>query len=224
VYWREPSIIALIEVLFLFSVVMILSMLFRYIGIASALVFVMGDIPYLLDTFKGKTQPHRVTWGVLALLNAIGFANQYAIGANNSLWLFGAGTLLTGLIFIESIHNGAGGRTNTDMICLVIGLAGIILWLIFKSPLYSVFSNIIADIAALWPTYKKARLHPESETRISWLVGTISIIMAAISVGKLDWRLLLLPVASILLQAYIVYELYLGSNVPVKSSKRKPAL
>jgi hypothetical protein len=192
-------------------------MLFRYIGIISALVFIIGDIPYLQDTFKGKIKPHRITWGIIALLNATGFANQYASGASNSLWLFGAGTLVTGLIFLGSLRNGVGGRTSTDMICLAIGLAGIALWVIFKSPLYSVFANIIADIAALWPTYKKARLHPESETRISWLVGTFSIVLSAISVGKLDWRLLLLPVASIVLQAYIIYMLYFGPNVPIKN-------
>ena len=194
-------------------------MLFRYIGIASALVFIVGDAPYLLDTFKGKIKPHRITWGIISLLNAIGFANQYASGASNSLWLFGAGTVVTGLIFIGSLRSGVGGRTRTDIICLVIGLAGVVLWAIFKSPIYSIFANIIADIAALWPTYGKARLHPESETRISWLVGTFSVALAAISVGKLDWRLLLLPVASIALQAYIIYLLYFGPNVPMKESK-----
>jgi len=194
-------------------------MLFRYIGIASALVFIVGDIPYVSDTFKGKIKPHRITWGIIALLNAIGFANQYASGASNSLWLFGAGTVVTGLIFVGSLRNGVGGRTRTDVTCLAIGLAGIVLWAIFKSPLYSIFANIVADIAALWPTYRKARLHPESETRISWLVGTFSVMLAAISVGRLDWRLLLLPVASIVLQAYIIYLLYFGPNVPIKSLK-----
>lgn len=183
-------------------------MLFTYIGVASAVLFIAGDIPYVLDTFKGTTKPHRITWGVISLLNAIGFANQYASGARNSLWLFGAGTVMTSLIFLGSLKHGEGGRSRADITCLAIALVGVALWLLFRSPLYSIFANILADIAALWPTYKKAAKHPETETRVAWLVGTISVMLSAVSVGKLDWQLLLLPVASAIMQLYVVYLLY----------------
>lgn len=194
-------------------------MLFTSIGIVSALLFVLGDIPYLSDTLKGKTKPHRVTWGVVALLNAIGFANQFAYGANNSLWLFGAGTLMTFLIFVGSIRYGAGGRSKTDLICLAIALLGVVFWALFRSPLYSILANIIADIAALWPTFIKARIHPETETRVSWLIGTVSVILDAISVGKLSWHLLLLPVASAIIQGYVVYLLYFHANPAISKTK-----
>jgi hypothetical protein len=192
-------------------------MLFKLIGIASALIFIPGDMPYLWNTFAGKTSPHRVTWGIIAILNAIGFANQYASGATNSLWLFGAGAIMTGLIFLASLRHGVGGSSITDVVCLFVGLTGIVLWIVFKSPTYSIFANIVADIAALWPTYKKANKHPETETRISWLVGTISVVLEAISVGKLDWHLLLLPVASLVLQIPIVYLLYIAA--PARAHK-----
>lgn len=188
-------------------------MLFAYIGIASALLFVAGDIPYVLDTYRGKTKPHRVTWGIVALLNAIGFANQYAYGATNSLWLFGAGVVMTAVIFMGTLRNGTGGKSRTDIICLVIALLGVIFWVFFKTPLFSVFANILADIAALWPTFIKARNNPETETRISWLIGTISVLLDAVSVGKLDWSLLLLPVASAVMQGYMIYLLYIRSRI-----------
>jgi hypothetical protein len=191
-------------------------MLFEYIGIGSALLFVAGDIPYVLDTYRRKTKPHRVTWGIVALLNAIGFANQYAYGATNSLWLFGAGVIMTAIIFIGSLRNGTGGRTKTDIVCLVIALLGVSFWVFFKIPLYSIFANILADIAALWPTYIKARKYPESETRIAWLVGTISVLLDAVSVGRLDLSLILLPAASAIMQGYMVYLLYFPVNTKPK--------
>lgn len=194
-------------------------MFYEFLGIASALLLVIGDIPYIADTFKRKTKPHRVTWGIVALLNVIGFANQYAYGATNSLWLFGAGVLMTAVIFACSIRSGIGGRSKTDLICLLVALLGVIFWVIFKTPLYSVFANIVADIAALWPTYVKARKYPETETRIAWLVGTISVILDAISVGRLDWSLLLLPVASVVLQGYMVYLLYIREGSGAKRAK-----
>jgi len=183
-------------------------MLFTLLGIASALLFIVGNVPYLTDTLQAKTKPHRITWGVVALLYGIGFANQYASGATNSLWLFAASTLVVGVVFLVSLRNGVGGRSGTDIACLTISLTGVALWALLKSPLYSILANIIANAAALWPSYQKAKKDPESETRISWLVETISLALAAISVGKLDWQLLLLPVASIILQSYMVYILY----------------
>jgi hypothetical protein len=193
-------------------------MLFTCLGIASALIFMAGDTPYLLDTYRARTRPHRITWGIFTLMNIIGFANQYASGARNSLWLFGAGALMTGLIFLGSIRNGEGGRSKFDMICLVVGLLGVILWLLFKSPLYSVFANVIANLAAMWPTYKKAAKHPATETRIAWLVGANSTLLGAVAVGKLDWRLLVLPITSAAMQGYMVYLLYWHTSAPLKRS------
>ncbi|HSX35370.1 MAG TPA: hypothetical protein VLH84_00375 [Patescibacteria group bacterium] len=191
-------------------------MIYAILGIASAIIFLLGDIPYLRDTLTGKTKPHRVTWGIVSLLNGIGFANQYASGAHNSLWLFGAGTVMTGLIFLASLRSGVGGGSRADILCLIFGLAGVVLWVAFDSPWYSISANILADFAALAPTFIKARKHPETETKISWLVGGFSTLLATISVGKLDLQLLILPGLGVLLQAYMVYILYIETRFAAK--------
>jgi hypothetical protein len=184
-------------------------MLFAVLGILSAVIFLLGDVPYLKDTLGGSTRPHKVTWGIATLLNAIGFANQYASGATNSLWLFGAGTLMVGAIFLASFKHGTDGLSRQDILCMAVALGGVGLWIILKSPLYSIFANIIAASAALIPSYIKAGRDPESETKISWLVGTASCLLSAVSVGRWDWRLLILPGAETLLQTYMVYLLYI---------------
>ncbi len=184
-------------------------MIFTILGLLSAIVFVIADIPYLRDTVKDTTKPHRVTWGVVVLLNAVGFANQFASGADNSLWLFGAAVVMTTSIFIASLKNGVGGHSKSDIFSLIFCSIGVILWLAFKDPLFSIFANIFVGFVALLPTFKKTKKDPESETKITWLLGTISTILATISVGELNVMLLLLPVSSTLLQGYMVYLLYI---------------
>ncbi len=184
-------------------------MFFKVLGVVSAIVFILGDIPYLKDAIKAKIKPQRVTWGIAFLLNIIGFANQYASGADNSLWLFAAAILMTGAIFIASLKNGVGGYARLDIFSLVASLVGIILWQTFDSPLLSILSNLFVAVVALTPTFIKAKKHPETETGIAWLAGAISALMAAVSVGKLDTTLLILPVASAILQGYMVYLLYI---------------
>lgn len=187
-------------------------MLFTIIGILSAALFLIGDYSYFRDTLRGKTIPQRVTWGVGFLLNSIGFANQYASGASNSLWLFGAAVVATGAIFAASLFKGVGGYSKVDIFAVVITLLGIALWALFDSPLMSVLSTLVVVIVSLVPTIVKARRHPESETKIAWLLGAVSAFLAALSVGELNWLLLILPLNAGLVQAYISYILYFGSR------------
>ena len=54
-------------------------MFYATLGIVGALVFIIGDIPYFIDTLSGKTKPHRVTWGIVVLLNlSINIVNHTA--------------------------------------------------------------------------------------------------------------------------------------------------
>ncbi len=184
-------------------------MIFAILGILSAIVFLIGDIPYLRDTIKGKIKPHRVTWGVACLLNSISFGNQYASGATDSLWIFGAASVITGLVFLASLRNGVGGHTKLDILAIAAAVVGVGLWALFDSPVLSVLCVLAVVEASLIPTFIKAKNHPESETRIAWLCGLISSILAAISVGQLDWVLLVLPINGMLMQAYMTYLLYI---------------
>jgi hydrogenase/urease accessory protein HupE len=193
-------------------------MTLELIGIAAAIIFLIGDIPYLRDTVKGVTQPQRVTWGVVTILNLIGTLNQWASGADNSLWLFAAATFATGAIFVASLKHGVGGHSKQDIVAIVISMIGIGLWLVFDSPLLSILATMIVAIISLAPSFVKAKKDPNSETRISWLIGTISALMSAVSVGELNWQLLILPLNGAMLQAYMVYLLYIN---PGQTSKNK---
>jgi hypothetical protein len=192
-------------------------MIFTVLGILSGVIFILGDIPYLSDTLKARIKPQRVTWGVVFLLNVIGFANQHASGADNSLWLFGAAVFMTGAIFLASLKNGVGGYAPLDIFSIVTSLVGIALWQVFDSPMLSVIANICIATAALVPTFIKTRKNPETENGIAWLAGTLSALLAAVSVGKLELVLLLLPISSALLQAYMIYLVYVRSRPESKA-------
>ena len=183
-------------------------MVFAVLGILSAVLFLIGDYVYFRDALKGTTTPQRVTWGVAFFFFFFGSANQYASGASNSLWLFGAAAFATGAIFVVSIFKGVGGHSKLDIFAVVTALLGVVLWAVFDSPLFSIISTLAVVFVSLAPTIIKAKKHPESETRITWLIGSISSFMAVISVGQWNWALLILPLNAALIQAYISYILY----------------
>lgn len=191
-------------------------MVFEVIGILSAVIFISCDIPYLVDAIKAKIQPHRVSWGISFLINAIGFANQSASGASNSLWLFGASTLMTGSIFLVSLKNGVGGHSKLDLFSLIFSLFGVALWQVSNSPAFSVYANVLVGIVCLLPTFAKTRKKPESENGIAWLGGSIAAALAAVSVGAWNLQLLIIPITASILQGYMVYLIYLRKNIPKK--------
>ena len=184
------------------------------LGIAAAILSLSSNIPYILDTIRGVTQPHRVSWGIFFLLNIISLANQAAAGATSSLWLIAAFTLSTFIIFSLSIKNGVGGSSKLDLIALFGSLAGVVVWQLIDSPTASIIANIIAGGIAGFPTMVKAYKKPESETKNKWLFGSIAGLLAALSVGEVNIVLLLLPLDVFLYQGSIYLILVLrGSRV-----------
>lgn len=191
-----------------------------FLGLLSGLVFLIADIPYIRDIFRGKTKPHRVSWFLYFVINAVNVANQAASGATNSLWLPIVSTVITFGIFILSIKRGMGGYTKLDLLCFVGALAGLFLWFVFKTPLASTIVNVIAITLAVVPTIKKSFTHPETETAITYLIASTSGLLAALSVGSLNFRLLLLPAHDFVIQ--IVIWLILVSRMrAVHGSKSK---
>lgn len=179
--------------------------MFALLGILSGIVFIIADLPYLKDTLADKTRPHRVSWFLYFVFNSLSIANQAASGATNSLWLPAAGALMTFIIFVVSFKHGVGGHEKLDIICLAGALIGVGLWIAFNEPLYSIVANLIATGFAVAPTIKKSYLKPHTETSITYLIAAVSCLLSALSVGKWDWVLLLLPVYSLIVQAGIYF-------------------
>lgn len=182
-----------------------------FLGVFAGVLSLAGNIPYVIDTLKGKTKPHRVTWGIYFLLNIIFLANQTAAGATSSLWLIISFTLSSLTIFLLSLKFGVGGTTKTDIIVLIGALSGVVIWQILDTPAASVIANVLVSLISSIPTFQKAYLQPASETKLKWILGSIAALFAAISVGALSFTLLLLPVYSFFYQGFIVGLLVVGA-------------
>jgi hypothetical protein len=176
-------------------------MIFTLFGILSGVLIILGDIPYAVNTYNRKTHPHKVTWFIIVILNIIGFANQKASGATNSLIFMGCAVFITLVILIITHYKGVGGHNKLDVAVLAGAGLGLLMWWLLDTPLASIIANVVVGTLALTPTYIKAYHRPYSETKITWLVGTVSTLLASISVGKLDLELLIIPITASIQQA-----------------------
>lgn len=180
-------------------------MIYTALGIVAALLFVFADSIYIRDIFRGTTKPQRMGWGIATLLNAITLANQLASGASDSLWLFGAAFVIVGFIFILSFKFGVGGRSKDDFIALAISLAGIMLWIIFSDPIFSIIGTLMAMSSLMTLNFSKAKVDPHSETLSTWVLATISTFLNTVAVGEWNIDLLMIPFWAGILQGYMSY-------------------
>lgn len=164
----------------------------------------LAYIPYIKDILLADTRPHRTTWFIFSILAVGSFLSQVFLGAENSLWLIGVQCLAVVMIFLLSIKRGFGGFKTLDLFVLTLAIFGIVLWILSDDPRYTLYLNIGVGLIALVPTALKANIYPESETFLTWALGTVAGILGLFAASTTNLDILAYPLYVILVNGIIV--------------------
>jgi hypothetical protein len=164
------------------------------LGLAAGLIGVLDTIPYVRDTLRGSTRPHRGTWLIWGVLAVVVSLSQYADGASWSLVMAGVQAVLTSLVFVLSIRRGEGGVSRADITMIAIAGAGVIGWIAADEPLVATACVVAADLIGAGLMVPKTYRDPHSETLITFAFASLGGALAAGAVGAIDVSLLLYPV------------------------------
>ena len=164
------------------------------LGLSAGLIGVFDTIPYVRDTLRGSTRPHRGTWLIWGVLAVVVSLSQYADGASWSLVMAGVQAVLTTLIFALSIRWGEGGLSPAEMVMIAIAGAGVAGWLVADEPLVATVCVVAADLIGAAMMVPKTYRDPESETLVTFGFASLGGALAAGAVGAIDVSLLLYPV------------------------------
>jgi hypothetical protein len=124
------------------------------LGVLGALVGVADTVPYIRDTVRGTTRPHRGTWLIWGVLAVVASISQRADGASWSIMLTGSQAILTGLVFALAIRHGEGGLTAGDLCLIAVACAGVVGWFLAHEPMVAVVCVIVSDLSAI-PTRRR---------------------------------------------------------------------
>jgi hypothetical protein len=163
------------------------------LGVLGAAVGVVDTIPYVRDTVRGSTRPHRGTWLIWGVLAVVACISQRADGASWSVLMTVTQAVLTGLVFVLAIRHGEGGLTAVDVSLIAVAGAGVVGWIVADEPLVAVGFVIVADLSAAAMMTPKAYRDPGSETLAMYAWAGVGGALAAGAVGELDVSLLLYP-------------------------------
>jgi hypothetical protein len=163
------------------------------LGVLAGLIAVADTIPYVRDTLRGATRPHRGTWLIWGVLAIVVCLSQRADGASWSLVMAATQAVLTALIFLLAIRLGDGGLSTPELVMIAIALAGVAGWIIAQEPLSATVCVVVADLIGAALMVPKTYHNPHSETLATFVLASLSGALAAAAVGTLDPSLLLFP-------------------------------
>ena len=179
-------------------------------AILSGVILIAGAPPYLIDILKGKTRPERATWFIWSVLGTIAFFSQLSLHGNWSLVFVGLDGLGSIIVFLLALKYGVGGWTRLDKVALAIAATGLGISFIARSPTIALSGVVLADMSGLALTVRKTFQDPSSETTITWFFIGTSALLGTLSVGKLQFNLLLYPVYLMLGNYLVLVAKYSG--------------
>lgn len=163
------------------------------LGVLAVLVGVADTIPYVRDTLRGATRPHRGTWLIWSTLTIVVCFSQRADGATWSLLMAATQAILTSLVFVLAIRRGEGGVGTGDRIMLAIACGGVVGWISADEPIVATVCVVAADLIGAALMVPKTYRDPDSETLSTFAFASLSGLCAAGAVGTPDLSLLLYP-------------------------------
>lgn len=162
-----------------------------YWAYVAAVINVLGTLTYVVDVFRGKARPNRVTWGVLTIAPMIAFASMLSqgVGMAQSIVTFSVG-FSPFLIFVSSflVKHPAWQLKRFDIGCGVLSLFGLLLWWITGEGNVAIIFSILADGLAFLPTLVKAYYHPETESPWTFMASEVATIMGLMTVKNWNFE------------------------------------
>jgi hypothetical protein len=164
------------------------------LGVLAGLVGVADTIPYVRDTLRGTTRPHRGAWLIWGTLAVVVCLSQRADGASWSLVMTASQAVLTSLVFVLAIRWGEGGASASEAITIGLAAGGVAVWILADQPVIATSGVIAADLLAAVMVIPKIYRDPQSETLSTYVLASVCGALAAGAVWTLDVSLLIYPV------------------------------
>jgi hypothetical protein len=168
----------------------------QWVGALGGAIVAASAVWYALDVLRGSTRPQRTSWGVWAVVGAVGFGTSDAGGAGAGSYAAAADAGACVLTFLLSLHPRLGkpGGRRLDPVLAAAALAGVALWL--AGPLTADESAACATACAavaLWPTLRDSWRQPRLESLPSWGADVVGNALCLAALQRLTPAALAFP-------------------------------
>jgi hypothetical protein len=178
--------------------IVILLTMKQILGMVTVIMALVGYIPYLKDTFAGKTKPHVISWFLWSVVSFIAFGLQWSKGGGAGSYANFAMGFICLILFFASLKRGTKEIKIPDFICLGLALLAIGLWLIVHQPVWSIILVVVIDIFSFTPTFIKSWNKPWQETLLTWMLSIFRQGFILLSLAEINIVTALFPAYSLI--------------------------
>jgi hypothetical protein len=161
------------------------------IGVVATVVAAAAALEYLRTIVRGRTRPHRVTWGVWSLIGGLGAFSALSGGAGPGAYAALVYLGLTIVVFGLSLvprYGKSGGGAWYDWPLGAAAVAAIVLWRAGGLPVAAAGTVAwAADGLAMWPTLREAWRQPEQEASFPWLADAVASGLAVLALAHYSY-------------------------------------
>jgi hypothetical protein len=163
------------------------------VGMASGIVLLLANIPYIISIRRGDTRPNLVTWGVWTTIGLILLGSYQAIGATHTRWLLIAQVVSQFAITVLAFKYSRGKWQRIDGICLAGAGVSLVLWWFSGNPLVALLINTAMDLLGAIPTINKIYRDPTSEDLGFWMISFLAAVLNLLAIENFSLSFTVFP-------------------------------
>ncbi|MBL8121410.1 hypothetical protein JNM87_01535 [Candidatus Saccharibacteria bacterium] len=189
----------------------------------AAAINILGTVTYLVDMFRGKARPNRVTWGVLSVAPMIAFASMLSkdvsLGQSITTFSFGFAPFM---IFVTTflVKHPAWKIKRFDLMCGALSLLGLLLWWLTGEGNIAIVFSIAADFLGFLPTLTKSFTHPETESPWTFMFSEVATVLGLLTVTKWDFEHVAFPVYILTANMFAIMFIYFRLGIYILARRR----
>ncbi|CAN5674295.1 hypothetical protein BH23PAT1_BH23PAT1_1730 [soil metagenome] len=170
-------------------------------AVSSLIVSIAANIPYILETIKGKVKPERISWLLWTLLGGTYFFS--AVFADGAKWFTFGELIGPVIILLLALKYGAGGKSRLDKYSLAVALIAFGLLFVLEGVLVSLLLALFIDGIGAFLTIRKLLIDPASESRSFWMLAAVAGFLALLSLKTYNLETVLFPAYVVVLSIFI---------------------
>jgi hypothetical protein len=172
-------------------------------------VALIGLVPYIVDILRKKTKPHSFSWFIWMFLTGTAFFGQISDHGGAGSWITAINSGMCFIIFLLSLRYGERTIARSDWITFICALCAIPLWLITKTPLYSMILVTCIDMLGFFPTFRKSWDKPEEETIKAYALASLMYAFGIIALTRYTVITTLYPASLVVTNTiFVLYVLW----------------
>jgi hypothetical protein len=167
-------------------------------------IALIAYVPYLIDMFRGKNQPHLYTWISIFLVTAVVAYIQVIGGAGIGAIPTIIGVGINGVILFFCFKYGTKDIIFIDKLCLTISILGVASYILLQhQPVIALAIVTTAEIISFVPTFRKTRNSPYSESLPSYYL--LMVKLALILIALQTYNLLTVSYSLLWIIVFVVF-------------------